>query len=218
MSRYFLAWILSVVAIALPAQNPFDQPGAKSQATLLFQQATAQPGDTVWAGLHMVIPSPWHIYWVNHGGIGEAPSLEWQLPAGVSAGKIHWPLPKKHLSFGSIAYVYEQEVLLMVPLVLSKDLEPGEFEIKASAKWLECTDEECVQGKQLVAAKLTVGREIIRGKDEVIFSKWRERLPGTLPALDAEWAGPVAENSWRPLAFRVPVKHQNLEVEFFPYL
>ena len=166
----------------------------------------------------MVIPSPWHIYWVNHGGIGEAPSLEWQLPAGVSAGKIHWPLPKKHLSFGSIAYVYEQEVLLMVPLVLSKDLEPGEFEIKASAKWLECTDEECVQGKQLVAAKLTVGREIIRGKDEVIFSKWRERLPGTLPALDAEWAGPVAENSWRPLAFRVPVKDQNLEVEFFPYL
>ena len=114
-----------LVVVSGRAQGFLDEPAANSTATLQLELAAAKPGSTVWAGLRLVIPKPWHTYWINHGGVGEAPKIEWQLPAGVSAGKIHWPLPKKHPSFGSIAYVYENEVLLLVPLRLAADLKPG---------------------------------------------------------------------------------------------
>jgi len=210
--------LVALLMLAAQAQDLPDQPGSKSEATLRLEQATARPGDTVWAGLHLVIPKPWHTYWVNHGGVGEAPSVKWQLPRGVTAGKIHWPLPKKHESFGSIAYVYERETLLLVPLKLAEDLKPGQHEIKAVVKWLECTDETCVPGEKHVAARFEVGAAEVAGGDTALFTKWRGRLPGVMPNLQAEWAGPVADNSWRPLAFRVPLKDAGDKVEFFPYL
>ncbi len=210
--------LVALLALAVQAQDFSDQPGAKSTATLRLEQVSARPGDTVWAGVHLVIPAPWHTYWVNHGGGGEAPSVKWQLPRGVTAGKIHWPLPKKHKSFGSIAYVYEHEVLLLVPLELAKDLKPGQREVRAVVKWLECTDETCVPGEKHVAAKFEVGAARVAGGDAALFTKWRAQLPGVMPNLKADWAGPVADNFWRPLVFRVPLKESKTEVEFFPYL
>ena len=217
--------LLSVIFFALfvgmmPAQDLLQSPGAKSQAKLRLEHSTVRPGETVWAGLHLEIPKPWHTYWVNHGGIGEAPSLKWQLPKGVAAGEIHWPIPEKHSSFGSMAYVYEHEVMLLVPLKLSGDVKPGQNEIKAKAHWLECTDESCVQGEQAVSANLVVGSARNLGSAAALFSKWRARLPETFGKLEvqAKWAGPAADNHWRPLAFRVQVKDAQTEVEFFPYL
>jgi len=210
--------LAALLAFGLQAQDLLDQPGAKSEVRLSLEQDIARPGDTVWAGLHLVIPEPWHTYWVNHGGVGEAPSVKWQLPRGVTAGKIHWPLPKKHNSFGSIAYVYEGEVLLLVPLKLAKDLKPGQHEIKAVVKWLECTDEACVQGEKRVAARFEAGAKQVIGGDAALFARWRERLPGVMPDLQAGWAGLMADNFWRPLAFRVPVGDAGETVEFFPHL
>ena len=220
MQRLLSVTFFVLFAGLMPAQDLLQSPGAKSQAKLRLEHSTVRPGETVAAALHLVIPKPRHTYWLNHGGVGEAPSIVWKLPKGVSAGEIRWPLPKKHPSFGSIAYVYEQEVMLIVPLNISADLGLGELELKAHVKWLECTDEECVQGNSLVTAKLTVGQENLLSKDAQFFSRWRARLPDPREKkeLQAEWAGPAADNHWRPLAFRVPVKDAQTEVEFFPYL
>ena len=116
MQRLLSVTFFVLLAGLMPAQDLLQSPGAKSQAQLRLEYSTVKPGETVSAALHLVIPKPWHTYWLNHGGVGEAPSIVWELPKGVSAGEIRWPLPKKHPSFGSIAYVYEQEVMLMVPL------------------------------------------------------------------------------------------------------
>ena len=70
--------LVALLALEVRAQNLPDQPGTKSKATLRLEQVSARPGDTVWAGVHLVIPAPWHTYWVNHGGGGEAPSVKWQ--------------------------------------------------------------------------------------------------------------------------------------------
>ena len=217
-SRFSGVLLAGLMTVLLPAQDLFLEPGARSVASLALEHRVARPGDTVWAGLRLVIPKPWHTYWVNHGGVGEAPSVKWDLPTGISAGEIHWPLPLKHPSFGSIAYVYEHEVMLLVPLKLSPDLEPGMKELKGEFKWLECTDEECVQGKARLEAELVVGGKLVKGSNSALFEKWRERLPEEMPPIEAEWSGEVAENFWRPLAFKVPVEDTEAKVEFFPYL
>src|SRR6478735_7591528 len=53
------------------------------------------PGKQVWVGLQLAHQPEWHTYWKNPGDSGLATQLEWTLPAGVTAGDIAWPVPKK---------------------------------------------------------------------------------------------------------------------------
>jgi thiol:disulfide interchange protein DsbD len=105
------------------------------------------PGKTVWVGLQLAHQPQWHTYWKNSGDSGQATSLNWTLPAGVSAGDIAWPLPVK-IPIGTLAnYGYEGTVLLPVPLTISPDFKPNgltaELEVKLQASWLVCK-QECV--------------------------------------------------------------------------
>ena len=45
-----------------------------------------------------------------------ATQIEWQLPPGVTAGEIQWPLPKKLPPIEVTTYGYSGEVVLLVPL------------------------------------------------------------------------------------------------------
>ena len=222
MHRWVLILFSGLLASSVSAQDFPGAPAAanaKTTASLKLEHSVVKPGDMTWAGLHLVIPKPWHTYWVNHGGVGEAPKIKWNLPAGVKAGAIHWPLPKKHPSFGSIAYVYEHEVLLLVPLEISEDAPRGELMIEAKADWLECTDEECVPGKAMVATALTVGDAQTAGPNSKLFATWRGRVPeAEQQVIGAEWAGEADDNSQRPLRFRVPVEDTKASVVFYPYL
>ncbi len=105
------------------------------------------PGKTVWVGLQLAHQPQWHTYWKNSGDSGQPTSLNWTLPAGVSAGEIAWPLPVK-IPIGTLAnYGYEGTVLLPVPLTISPDFKPNsltaELEVKLQASWLVCK-QECV--------------------------------------------------------------------------
>ena len=55
-------------------------------------------------------------------------------------------------------YGYEHEVVLLVPLTLAPDLEPGPLVLKAKLSWLECK-EQCVPGSASVEATLNIGDE-----------------------------------------------------------
>ena len=85
--------------------------------------------------------------------------LEWTLPAGVSAGDIAWPTPKK-IPIGNLAnYGYEGTVLLPVPLTITPDSSPaccrGELDIKLKAAWLVCK-KECIPEEGEFVLKLPV--------------------------------------------------------------
>src|ERR1051325_5370791 len=77
---------------------------AKTQLKLLLANDSARPGDTVMAGIHLVLPPGWYTYWQNPGDVGLSAKVEWKLPAGVSAGDLRWPLPHKHEAGGFIDY------------------------------------------------------------------------------------------------------------------
>jgi thiol:disulfide interchange protein len=105
------------------------------------------PGKPVWVGLQLTHQPGWHTYWKNSGDSGLPTQLQWTLPAGVTAGEIAWPLPKK-VFIGNLAnYGYEGTVLLPVPLAISSDFKPSLFgsdlEVKLSAHWLVCKT-ECI--------------------------------------------------------------------------
>src|SRR5436309_1866229 len=90
----------------------------------------------------------------------------------------HWTrasaekLPAEDLT----TYIYEKDVVLLVPLKLASDLRPGPLDLKAKVSWLEC-EVQCVPGSALVQATLNVGAETKPSKDSGLIATWQKRLP-----------------------------------------
>ncbi len=114
----------------------------------LFAQAPdgIAPGKTVWLGLQLQHQPQWHTYWKNPGDSGLPTTMEWKLPAGLTAGEIAWPTPHR-ISVGSLAnYGYDGSVLLPVPVTVSPGFQPGVggmVEVRLAASWLVCR-QECI--------------------------------------------------------------------------
>ena len=110
---------------------------------LAFAPEGVQPGKPLWVGLQIAHQPEWHTYWKNSGDSGLPTVLEWQLPAGITAGDIAWPTPKK-IPIGTLVnYGYENSVLLPVPLAVAKDFNGTQLDIKLKAAWLVCK-KECI--------------------------------------------------------------------------
>ncbi|MSU41148.1 MAG: DUF255 domain-containing protein [Pedosphaera sp.] len=199
------------------AQDLFGTLTAKSKVRLLVETPAAKPGDTVWAGVHFTIPEHWHIYWRNHGESGAAPKILWQLPAGITAGDIHWPVPEKLIWSELTTYVYHGQVLLMVPLKLTGDLKPQELVLRAKVDWLEC-HESCVDGTAAIQAPLVVGDKTTEGNDAPLFARTRQQWPVPATAPLAAWWSGAEKDGKRLLTFRAPAAAADTAADFLPYL
>lgn len=105
------------------------------------------PGQPLWLGLQITHQPEWHTYWKNPGDSGLPTDLTWTLPAGLDAGEIAWPLPRK-IPIGTMAnYGYEGTVLLPVPVAVASTFAPGplakDVTVKLRAAWLVCR-KECI--------------------------------------------------------------------------
>jgi len=154
----------------------FTASAAHTQVRLVLSASTARPGDTVLAGVDLKMEPAWHTYWKNPGAAGMATKIEWQLPPGVTAGDIQWPLPEKLPPAEVTTYGYDKEVVLLVPLKLATDLKPGPLNLKAKVSWLECK-EACVPGKGDVEATLNIGNETKISTNATIINSWRDKVP-----------------------------------------
>ena len=100
-----------------------------------------QTGQPLWVGLQLTHQAEWHTYWRNPGDSGLPTQLEWQLPKGIQAGEVQWPLPHK-LKAGSLTnYGFEHTVLLAVPLTVDHSFNAQTsptLEIQLHANWLVC--------------------------------------------------------------------------------
>ena len=141
---------------------------AHTQARLLLSADTARPGDTIWAGVDLKMEPGWHTYWKNPGAAGMATKIQWQLPPGITAGEIQWPLPEKLPPADVTTYGYDDEVVLLVPLKLATDLKPGTLDLKADVSWLECK-EVCIPGNATVEATLKISDETKTSADAALI-------------------------------------------------
>jgi DsbC/DsbD-like thiol-disulfide interchange protein/cytochrome c biogenesis protein CcdA len=107
----------------------------------------------------MMRPEPgWHGYWLNPGDAGQPTTATWQLPAGASAGALRYPVPERLLISGLMNYVYERDYALVADLTLARPLAPGDtLPVRASLRYLACTDKICVPQSAEVSAAIGAG-------------------------------------------------------------
>jgi thiol:disulfide interchange protein len=174
----------------LPALGGSSLAAHHTQAKLILSADTAKPGDTIWAGVDLKMESGWHTYWKNPGAAGLATKTEWQLPPGVTAGEIQWPLPEKLPPIEVTTYGYENEVVLLVPLKLETNLPAGPLDLKANVSWLECK-EVCIPASATVEAALNIGSETKTSADAVAIDSWKNKVPKPANwSLQAFWNEP----------------------------
>ncbi len=149
------AVLLTSQATAQTAPLSFfgDTSAARHTTAKLLLPPAARPGDTLLAGVQLKMESGWHTYWKNPGAAGQATQIQWQLPAGVTAGDIQWPVPEKIPPFDLTTYGYENEVVLLVPLTFARSLPDGPLDLSAKVSWLECKN-SCLPASAEIQGRL----------------------------------------------------------------
>ena len=147
------------------------------------------PGRPLQLGLLLTHKPDWHTYWKNPGDSGLPTQLEWQLPAGLDAGAIAWPVPKK-IPIGHLAnYGYEGQVLLPVPVTVSPAFNPGplaqEVTIRLKASWLVCRQECIPEDGDFTLQLPTQGTTALHA---AAFDAAAQAHPHNLPAHDGSGA------------------------------
>ena len=139
-------------------------------------------GEAVQVGLLLEHAPDWHTYWKNSGESGLPTEIQWQLPAGSTAGPLQWPTPKK-FKLGPLGnYGYDGQVLLSSPITVSQ-VPPGEiWNIKMTANWLACRA-ECVPEFAELSLALPVASPWV--KDRPLFETAQQQWPQDR-ALNAE--------------------------------
>jgi thiol:disulfide interchange protein/DsbC/DsbD-like thiol-disulfide interchange protein len=141
-----------------PQPDTVVTPRVQAQLVALAPQGIA-PGQPLELGLRIEHQPGWHTYWKNAGDSGLPTQLDWQLPAGMQAGAIDWPVPQQIRVGDMLNYGYEGTVLLPVPVQVTEQLPPssdGMVDIRLQASWLVCRV-ECIPEEGQFHLRLPVG-------------------------------------------------------------
>src|SRR5215472_8067984 len=203
-----LAWAGCSVAEKLPAKH--------AQVELVSQNAAIKSGTEtdVMLGVHFVLEPGWHIYWVNPGDSGQPPVFKWQLPPGVTAGKIRWPRPERLQSSPEIVdYGYHDDVLLTVPIHVARTLAGPPAQIALDARWLICR-EVCLPDRAHLHLSLPFNSssQSLNPAAAPLFANAAKLLPKPAPA---GWAM-SAQSAGDSLVLLVRAEKPISKAEFFP--
>ena len=80
----------------------------------LVAEGPAPPGGEVELAIQMRTRPGWHGYWLNPGDAGLPMAVQWQVPAGFSAGPLRYPVPTRLTVAGLMNYVYERDYAVLV--------------------------------------------------------------------------------------------------------
>ncbi|MBC8097736.1 MAG: hypothetical protein H7Y43_18200, partial [Akkermansiaceae bacterium] len=190
---------------------------AHTQARLILSAATARPGETIFAGVHLRMDAEWHTYWKNSGASGIPTAIEWTFPAGITNGDIQWPIPEKLPPDDLTTYIYHHEVVLLVPLRLASNLTPGSHTLKAKVSWLECK-EQCLPGDADLEATVRIGNETVVSPDAELIQAWQRKLPdsGKVLSIHAEWEN-AQSGKLRPVILEWSFRTNAGAADFLPY-
>ena len=170
------AWLVSPKLGHTP--GPADE---HVRLELVSEQNALVSGEELFLGIRFDLQEGWHTYWMNPGDSGEAPRIDWQLPAGFQAGPIQWPYPERLAAPPFADYGYKHQVLLMVPVRLPAHLREGETEkIAAQVHFLICRD-VCIPGRKQLALSLPVKNRAAASPARELFTAARARVPKPTP-------------------------------------
>jgi thiol:disulfide interchange protein DsbD len=207
--------LLPLVAQPASAQSlpRFGAPEKHVDAALVAATDAIVPGQPLTVGLKLKHENEWHTYWQVPGDSGLPTRIEWQLPAGFSAGPIEWPHPKRLPAGPLVNYGYEGETLLLATLRVPANLPVGQsVTVSGKAEWLECKD-VCIPGGSDVALTLPVKPAAGPSASAALFEAARARVPQPLTGVAGQ--GTIDGNRIK-LAFALPAGRAANQLEFFP--
>ncbi|BDU54093.1 thiol:disulfide interchange protein [Limnohabitans sp. INBF002] len=144
-----------------------------------------QAGQPMWVGLQLTHQPEWHTYWRNPGDSGLPTQLELNLPAGITAGEVQWPLPQKLKAGNLTNYGFDKTLLLAVPLTVSTQFKPNAtqtLDIQLHANWLVCRL-ECIPQEGDFALRIPVNSSF--APHATAFSALLAEQPKPLPDVKA---------------------------------
>ncbi len=175
MARLLLLMLIVAVRPALA-----QLPGAPLNvpATLVAETLSPAPGQNVTAAFEMAPKPTWHGYWVNGGDAGVGMQLKWDLPKGVSAGELRYPVPQPLIISGLMNYVYERPYALLADLMIDASVPKGtKLNVRVQADWLACTDRICVPESDVLSVELIAGDGAVTQANRARFDGYRAALP-----------------------------------------
>ena len=151
-------------------------------ARLLSDKDVVAPGSTVRLGVHLEQAEEWHTYWRSPGEVGKPLEITWTFPEGATAAPAVFAIPHRYDVSGIISYGYDNENMLFSEVTLPAGMAAGEYDVKASARWLVC-ELQCIPGSAELSFPLTVGEADASSRFSPLFDAYAARHP--IPAADA---------------------------------
>lgn len=213
--RCLVLFGLIVVASLASGAGPGAAEAARVDASLVAETSAVPARGIIWVGLRQKIAKGWHTYWRYPGDSGLPIQIEWKLPAGVTAGPLHWPRPEAYPVGPLVNFGYADEVLLMAPIEITEAARlDGGLPITAEADWLVCR-EICIPERKTLA--LTLGVAATPRPDPesaALFARYRALLPEASP-----WKATASRTGSR-LELRLALPRNELDTvstaRFFP--
>jgi DsbC/DsbD-like thiol-disulfide interchange protein len=208
--------LLSAVALVLFAScaQAAGTPIPHGTLELIAEKQWIAAGRPFNVALHFELEKGWHVYWVNPGDSGEPARIQWNLPAGIKAGAIEWPAPRRLGTTTIVDYGYEDTVTLIVPMLADASLATQKpAQIAADVKVLVCR-EMCIPGKAQISLTLPVKSQLppADAQSAHLFAEARRSLPRPAPA---DWKLAVAETK-DSFVLTANLGHKITDAIFFP--
>ena len=208
--------LTALACVLLFCGRGFAAPVRASHLTveLVTETTSIAPNHDFLAGLHFVLDPGWHIYWINAGDAGEPPRVDWQLPAGITAGDLQFPAPER-LPLGPLMdFGYQHEVLLPIPMRADASLHAGTNAIlRGQLHFLVCSN-VCIPGKAEIEQSVPVTAQpgANNPATEPLFIAAERALPRALPV------GMSVQVQQTKTAFVIRVTGKSAaSAEFYPF-
>lgn len=155
----------------------FAQQKSLAEARLVVDSFSPKKDSVISIGVLISLKDDWHIYWRNPGDSGMPTDIEFNLPNGITASEIKFPVPQTFTSDEIVNYGYSHQVLLMSELFIPKDYPKKEISITAKLTSLICKD-LCKAFDTTVTIKLDLSKSYLaEANDSDLFNSTKKLLP-----------------------------------------
>ena len=175
-----------MVALALAPQLAQAAPvrTLHTQAELLAEVASVQPGQPFTVGLSLTPDPGWHTYWINPGDAGKPAKLRWDAPEGLEFGELEFPAPGFVPFMGMMSYGYNEPTLLLSEVTQTVPVAGDSLLMNARASWLVCDDKLCIPERANLTLEIPVERGVPMERGLPALGGGQDGLPS---AISEDW-------------------------------
>lgn len=164
--------------------------GGGAEAKITPSASSVEPGDYFEVAFTLDLADHYHAYYKNGGVVGAAPAVTWELPDGLTAGELRFPLPSaittKVAGQEAVLYGYEGKVTFLAEIEAAESLELGSIQtVSGKFDWQECNESGCLPKDQDFSFRIQVGETVSLASAEPVFEAARNAVAGDSSAWGA---------------------------------